>query len=106
LQVKIFITLKNGVVDPQGVTIKGALESLGYQGIANIRLGKYIQMELNSKSREEAEKDVEEMCDKLLANPVIENYKYEISESQERIKPLQNSVYNSQFTKYDSPDKG
>jgi len=81
LQVKIFITLKNGVVDPQGITIKGALESLGYQGIANIRLGKYMQMELNSRSREEAEKDIEEMCGKLLANPVIENYKYEISES-------------------------
>jgi len=81
LRVKIFVTLKNGVVDPQGITIKGALESLGYQGIANIRLGKYIQMELNSKSREEAGKDIEEMCDKLLANPVIENYRYEISES-------------------------
>lgn len=81
MQVKIFITLKNGVVDPQGITIKGALESLGYQGIANIRLGKYIQVELNSKSREKAGKDIEEMCDKLLANPVIENYKYEISES-------------------------
>ena len=78
LQVRIFITLKNGVVDPQGITIKGVLESLGYQDIANIRLGKYIQMELNSTSREEAEKDVEEMCDKLLANPVIENYRYEI----------------------------
>jgi len=78
LQVKIFITLKNGVVDPQGITIKGALESLGYQDIANIRLGKYIQMELNSISREETEKDVEEMCEKLLANPVIENYRYEI----------------------------
>ena len=81
MQVKIFITLKNGVVDPQGITIKGALESLGYQGIANIRLGKYVQMELNSKSRKEAEKDIEEMCGKLLANPVIENYRYEISES-------------------------
>jgi len=81
LQVKIFITLKNGVVDPQGITIKGALESLGHQGIVNIRLGKYIQMELNSRSREEAEKDIEEMCGKLLANPVIENYRYEISES-------------------------
>lgn len=78
MQVKIFITLKNGVVDPQGTTIKGALESLGYQGIANIRLGKYIKMELNSRSREEAEKDIEEMCGKLLANPVIENYRYEI----------------------------
>jgi len=54
---------------------------LGYQGIANIRLGKYIQVELNSKSREEVGKDIEEMCDKLLANPVIENYRYEISES-------------------------
>lgn len=81
MQVKIFITLKNGVVDPQGITIKGALESLGYQGIANIRLGKYIKMELNTKDRREAEKDVEEMCGKLLANPVIENYRYEISES-------------------------
>jgi len=80
LQVKIFITLKNGVVDPQGITIKGALKSLGYEGIANVRLGKYIQMELNSKSREEVEKDIEGMCDKLLANPVIENYRYEISE--------------------------
>ena len=82
MQVKIFITLKNGVVDPQGITIKGALESLGYQGIANIRLGKYIQMELNSKSREEAEKDIEEMCGKLLANPVIEDYRYEIRDEE------------------------
>lgn len=78
MQVKIFITLKNGVVDPQGITIKGALESLGYEGIANVRLGKYIQMELNWKSGKEAEKDIEEMCQKLLANPVIEDYRYEI----------------------------
>lgn len=81
LRVKIFVTLKNGVVDPQGITIKGALESLGYEGIANVRLGKYIQMELNCKSGKEAEKDIEEMCQKLLANPVIENYRYEISKS-------------------------
>lgn len=78
LRVKIFVTLKNGVVDPQGITIKGALESLGYEGIANVRLGKYIEMELNCKSGKEAEKDIEEMCQKLLANPVIEDYRYEI----------------------------
>lgn len=78
MQVKIFVTLKNGVVDPQGITIKGALESLGYEGIANVRLGKYIQMELNCKSGKEAEKDIEEMCQKLLVNPVIEDYRYEI----------------------------
>lgn len=81
LRVKIFVTLKNGVVDPQGITIKGALESLGYEGIANVRLGKYIQMELNCKSGKEAEKDIEEMCQKLLANPVIENYRYEIEKN-------------------------
>lgn len=81
LKAKVFITLKNGVVDPQGITIKGALESLGYEGIARVRLGKYIQLELNTKSRKEAEKDIEEMCQKLLAHPVIENYRYEISES-------------------------
>ncbi len=81
LKAKIFITLKNGVVDPQGITIKGALESLGYEDIASVRLGKYIQLRLNTKSRKEAEKDIKEMCGKLLANPVIENYRYEISES-------------------------
>ena len=81
LKAKVFITLKNGVVDPQGITIKGALESLGYEGIARVRLGKYIQLKLNTKSRKEAEKDIEEMCQKLLVNPVIENYRYEISES-------------------------
>jgi len=81
LRAKIFVTLKDGVVDPQGITIKGALESLGYEGIASVRLGKYIQMELNAKDKKEAEKSIEEMCQKLLANPVIENYRYEISES-------------------------
>ena len=78
LRVKIFVTLKKGVVDPQGITIKGALESLGYKGIASVRLGKYIQLELNAKDKKEAGKDIEEMCQKLLANPVIENYEYEI----------------------------
>lgn len=80
-QAKIFITLKEGVADPQGITIKGALESLGYEGIASVRLGKYMRMQLNTKNRKKAEKDIEEMCQKLLANPVIENYRYEIEES-------------------------
>ena len=78
LRAKILVTLKNGVVDPQGVTIKGALESLGHQDIANVRLGKYIQLELNREKGKEAEKEIEEMCQKLLANPVIEDYRYEI----------------------------
>ncbi len=78
LRANVFVTLKNGVVDPQGITIKEALESLGHQDIANVRLGKYIQLELNKGEGKEVEKEIKEMCQKLLANPVIENYRYEI----------------------------
>jgi phosphoribosylformylglycinamidine synthase len=79
-EAKIYITFKEGVVDPQGITIKGALESLGYKGISNVRMGKYIQMRLNTQDKEKAESDLEKMCAKLLANPVIEDYRYEIEE--------------------------
>ncbi len=79
-EAKIYITFKKGVVDPQGITIKGALESLGYQGISDVRLGKYIQMKLNTQDKEKAESDLKQMCAKLLANPVIENYRYEMEE--------------------------
>jgi len=79
-EAKIYITFKEGVVDPQGITIKGALESLGYKGISNVRMGKYIQMKLNTQDKEKAESDLEKMCAKLLANPVIEDYRYEIEE--------------------------
>ncbi len=79
-EAKIYITFKEGVVDPQGITIKGALESLGYKGISDVRMGKYIQMKLNTQDKEKAESDLKEMCVKLLANPVIEDYRYEIGE--------------------------
>jgi len=78
-EVKIYVSLKKGVADPQGATIKGALEALGYGGIEDVRMGKYIQIKINSSSKQDAEKKIKEMCEKLLVNPVIERYSYEIS---------------------------
>jgi len=71
---KIYVTLKKGVLDPQGITVKKALESMGYKGIEDVRMGKYIEMKFNGLSRE----TIEQMCDRLLANPVIEDYWFEI----------------------------
>ena len=77
-KVKIYISLKEGVADPQGITIKNALNSLGYQGVGKVRMGKYLQLKLNAKDEKEARREIEDMCRKLLVNPVIENYDYEI----------------------------
>jgi phosphoribosylformylglycinamidine synthase subunit PurS len=76
--VKIFITLKQGVLDPQGLSIKNALNALGFSEIDDVRMGKYLELRLKS-SRDVGGMlpAVKEMCDKLLANPVIENYSYE-----------------------------
>lgn len=74
--VKIYVSLKKGVLDPQGVTIKKALESLGYKGIADVRIGKYIEMKCDGVNKE----TIEQMCDRLLSNPVIEDYRFEIEE--------------------------
>jgi len=79
-KVKIYISLKEGVADPQGITIKNALNSLGYQGVGKVRMGKYLQLKLNVKDEKEARREIEDMCRKLLVNPVIENYTYEIQD--------------------------
>ncbi len=80
LEVKIYITLKKTVADPQGLTIKHALESLGYHNLGEIRIGKLISMKVNSRDRKVVGQRIEEMCQKLLANPIIEDYTFEIEE--------------------------
>lgn len=75
---KIYITLKQGVLDPQGKAVKHSLETLGFGGVADVRVGKYIEVKLDAKSPAEAEKQVKEMCEKLLANTVIESYRFDI----------------------------
>ncbi|SFJ45436.1 phosphoribosylformylglycinamidine synthase subunit PurS [Thermoflavimicrobium dichotomicum] len=76
----IFVTLKDSVLDPQGVAVKGSLHSLGFVQVQDVRIGKRLEVLLDSESREQAEEQVQAMCEKLLANPVIENFAYEVEE--------------------------
>ena len=73
---KIHITFKNGVLDPQGKAVHHALKDLGYNEVSGIQIGKYLEVQLNGISREEAETRVKEMCEKLFANTVIESYQF------------------------------
>ena len=78
MKAKIYVTLKKSVLDPQGKTVKHALESLGFGAVEDVRMGKYIEVKLNQKNRGQAEAEVKKMCDQLLANTVIEEYRYDI----------------------------
>lgn len=77
---KVYITLKPTVNDPQGLTIKGALHNLGFVSITSVRAGKYMEIRINENDLSKAHSQVQEMCHKLLANPVIENYRFELEE--------------------------
>jgi phosphoribosylformylglycinamidine synthase, purS protein len=70
----IDVVLKNGVLDPQGKAVEHALKSLGYSGISNVRIGKQIVLDIVENSKEKARKELEKMCEDLLANTVIEDY--------------------------------
>jgi len=74
IKARVTVTLKNGVLDPQGKAIEGALSALGFAGVGNIRQGKVFDLELEGTDTAKAESDLKAMCDKLLANTVIENY--------------------------------
>ncbi|MGH2748796.1 MAG: phosphoribosylformylglycinamidine synthase subunit PurS [Actinomycetota bacterium] len=75
---EVHVTLKPGIADPQGNVIERALPALGYRGVQNVRVGKLIQLEVDAADLDEARARVAEMCDKLLANPVIESYEVTI----------------------------
>lgn len=80
MRVKIFVSLKNGVLDPQGKTIETSLHTLGYGEVRDVRMGKYLEFQVEDNSREAAESRIREMCERLLANPVIEDYRFEIED--------------------------
>lgn len=71
---RVDIVLKPGIADPQGLTIERALPALGYDGVKNVRVGKLIELELEADDLEHARTSLSEMCERLLANPVIESY--------------------------------
>lgn len=79
MKARVHVTLKPGVLDPQGKAIGNALHSLGFHGVGDVRQGKVIELELAETDRKKAEAAVDEMCKKLLANTVIENYAVEIT---------------------------
>ncbi len=78
MKARIIITPKKAVVDPQGKTVRSALEHLGYTGIGAVHVGKYLEVELDSADPEAARRQLDEACHKFLSNPIIEDYRLEI----------------------------
>lgn len=78
VKAQVFVTLKDGILDPQGKAIEGALKSLGIEGIGSVRQGKLFEMELVTEDRTRASSVLESACKKLLANQVIENFRVEL----------------------------
>ena len=81
-QAEVFITLKNTVADPQGLAVKHALENLGYNEVEDVRVGKIVTLKIKEENKEALKAKVDEMCKKLLANPIIENYSFTIKDTK------------------------
>jgi len=79
MKARVYIMLKTGVLDPQGEAVRHALDALGFDGVQGVRQGKVIELDLAATDRAAAEAEVKEMCEKLLANTVIESYQIELS---------------------------
>ena len=78
-KVKVYVTLKESVLDPQGNAVKNSLHNMSYNDVEDVRIGKYMELTFKDDTKN-IEEQVKEMCDRLLANPVIEDYRYEIEE--------------------------
>ena len=79
-KVKIYVTLRESVLDPQGSAVMGALLTMGYGEVADVRIGKYLELQVDDSERE-LDVIVKEMCEKLLTNTVIEDYRYDVEEA-------------------------
>ncbi len=75
---RIYVTLRPSVLDPAGTAVESGLQQMGYQGVTNVRIGKYVELNLTANDHNDAKSQLDQMCDRLLANPVIENYRFEI----------------------------
>ena len=78
MKAKIHVTLKQGILDPQGKAIEHALDSLGFKSAANVRVGKYMEVDVSEQDKAKGEAEVKQMCEKLLANTIIEEYRFEL----------------------------
>jgi phosphoribosylformylglycinamidine synthase len=77
---RIYVTLRPSVLDPAGTAVASGLKQLGYEGVEDVRIGKYIELNLTASDEAQAKVQLDEMCDRLLANPVIENYCFELTQ--------------------------
>lgn len=77
IDVKIYVTLKEGVLDPQGRAVVGALDALDFKGVEDLRIGKFMELKIDAEDKAEAEALAKRMCEELLANPVIEDFRVE-----------------------------
>jgi len=80
MKVRVTVMYKSGVLDPQGKTILGSLHQLGYREVTDVRAGKILELSLPKMARTQLDKKVKEMCEKLLANPIIEDYSIDVAE--------------------------
>jgi phosphoribosylformylglycinamidine synthase PurS subunit len=85
IKATVYVTIKQSVLDPQGNAVQGALHAMGFQEVNKVRIGKYMEVQLDTKDRNEAEGRLKEMCEKLLANTVIEDYRYELHEVSRQV---------------------
>ncbi|MCS6897038.1 MAG: phosphoribosylformylglycinamidine synthase subunit PurS [Nitrospira sp.] len=79
MKAKIHVTLKQGILDPQGKAVEQALDALGFKNAANVRIGKYVELDLDEQDKAKAEAEIKAMCEKLLANTIIEEYRFELA---------------------------
>ncbi|MEM9908786.1 MAG: phosphoribosylformylglycinamidine synthase subunit PurS [Cyanobacteria bacterium P01_D01_bin.44] len=79
-QADIYVTLRPSVLDPAGTAVRSGLEHMGYDNVERVRIGKYIEVSLTAEDEATAQQQLDRMCDQLLANPVIENYRIEIKQ--------------------------
>ena len=77
---QIYVTLRPSVLDPAGTAVQSGLKHMGYDNVEQVRIGKYVELILAAKDEAEAEQQLDRICDQLLANPVIENYRFDIKE--------------------------
>ncbi len=78
MKAKVYVTIKENVLDPQGNAVQGALHTMGFGEVGKVRIGKYLEVELQGNDRAKAEAQLKDMCEKLLANTVVEDYRFEL----------------------------
>ncbi|EFM10748.1 phosphoribosylformylglycinamidine synthase, purS [Paenibacillus curdlanolyticus YK9] len=78
MKATVYVTIKENVLDPQGTAVQGALHTMGFAEVGSVRIGKYLELELDTNDKAEAEVQLKAMCEKLLANTVVEDYRFEL----------------------------